>query len=45
MKEMDKVLTQHLNEMLGIESESLLPGNLHKAAMNKLQGMGIPVRK
>lgn len=45
MKEMDKVLTKHLNEMLGLDADSIMPGKLHNAAMNKLQALGIPVRK
>ena len=45
MKEMDKVLTKHLNEMLGMDAESIMPGNLHTAAMNRLQALGIPVSK
>ena len=45
MKEMDKVLTKHLNEMLGMDAKSIMPGNLHTAAMNRLQALGIPVSK
>lgn len=43
MKEMDKVLTTHLNEMVGINADAFTPGSIHRAALDKLQGFGIPV--
>jgi hypothetical protein len=45
MQEMDKVLTKHLNEMVGIKADAFKTGSIHRAAMNKLQEMGIPVSK
>lgn len=45
MREMDKVLTKQLNEMLGLKSDSLMPSHLKKAALDKLTSAGIPVSK
>lgn len=45
MKEMDKVLTKELNDMVGIKADSFKTGSIHRAAMDKLQSMGMPIRK
>ncbi|KAH3891309.1 hypothetical protein DPMN_015403 [Dreissena polymorpha] len=43
MKEMDKVLTKRLNDVFGMDAESAMPDELHRALTNKLQEHGFPV--